>query len=91
MSSSGVKIDDCNGNSVELAAGGVTITSGTQIVLDSKLVLLGGSGGERVLKGSSFLSLYATHVHTSAAAGSPTSPPAPPEASTALSTAVRTK
>jgi uncharacterized protein involved in type VI secretion and phage assembly len=94
LGSSGVKIEDGNQNSVELAAKGVTITSVSQIVLDSPLVFLGGSGGEPVIKGLSFLTTFATHVHTASGPGSPTSPPMPPSAQSAnssLSTAVLTK
>jgi uncharacterized protein involved in type VI secretion and phage assembly len=91
MSASGIKLEDGNQNSVELASAGVTISSGSQIVLDGKLVLLGGSGGEPVIKGQSFLTLFATHVHTAAAPGAPTSPPTPQGEMTTLSTAVMTK
>jgi uncharacterized protein involved in type VI secretion and phage assembly len=94
MSSSGVKIEDGNQNAVELGASGVTISAKGQIVLDGKVVLLGGSGGEPVIKGQSFLDLFVAHVHTAAAPGSPTSPPMPPtpaSAPTTLSTAVQTK
>ncbi len=91
MSSSGIKIEDGNQNAIELASSGVTISSGGKIVLDATAVLLGGSGGEPVLKGSAFLKAFSTHVHTAAAPGSPTSPPTlPPDPST-LSNAVKTR
>src|SRR5262249_57691330 len=51
----------------------------------------GGAGGEPVIKGASFLTLFATHVHTAAGPGSPTTPPVPQGESTTLSTAVLTK
>ena len=91
MSSTGVKIEDANDNAIELAAAGVTISSAGQIVLDAKVVQLGGSGGEPVIKGTSFLALFATHVHTAAAPGSPTTPPTPQGEATTLSNAVLTK
>ena len=62
-----------------------------QIVLDAKIVQLGGAGGEPVIKGASFLTLFATHVHTAAGPGSPTTPPMPQGESTTLSTTVLTK
>jgi uncharacterized protein involved in type VI secretion and phage assembly len=91
MSATGVKIEDGNDNSIEMAPSGVTISSAGQIVLDAATVQLGGAGGEPVIKGSSFLTLFATHVHTAAAPGSPTTPPTPQGESTTLSTTVLTK
>lgn len=91
MSAAGVTIEDSNDNSIEMAASGVTISSAGQIVLDAKTVQLGGAGGEPVIKGSSFLTLFATHVHTAASPGSPTTPPTPQGESTTLSTTVLTK
>jgi hypothetical protein len=44
-----------------------------------------------VIKGASFLTLFATHVHTAAGPGSPTTPPMPQGESTTLSTTVLTK
>ena len=91
MSATGVKIVDGNHNSIELASSGVTISSAGQIVLDAKTVQLGGAGGEPVIKGTGFLALFATHVHTAAGPGSPTTPPNPQGESTTLSTTVLTK
>lgn len=94
LSSSGIKIEDVHRNSIELAPAGVKISAAAQIVLDAPVVMLGGSGGEPLLKGSTFLSLFNTHVHLSSAPGAPTSPPAPPTPAagpTALSTSVLTK
>jgi hypothetical protein len=91
MSATGVKIEDGNDNSIEFAPSGVTISSAAQIVLDAKIVQLGGAGGEPVIKGASFLTLFATHVHTAAGPGSPTTPPLPQGEPTTLSTTVLTK
>jgi uncharacterized protein involved in type VI secretion and phage assembly len=89
MTATGVKIEDGNDNSIEFAPSGVTISSAGQIVLDATTVQLGGAGGEPVIKGTSFLALFATHVHT--AAGSPTTPPTAQGESTTMSTTVLTK
>jgi hypothetical protein len=86
MSASGVKLEDGHRNALELGASGVKISSGSQIVLDSQLVLLGGAGGEPVIKGQSFLTLFATHVHPGLG-----SPPTPQGEVQTLSTAVLTK
>jgi uncharacterized protein involved in type VI secretion and phage assembly len=91
MSATGIKIEDGNHNSIGLAPSGVKISSAGQIVLDAKTVQLGGAGGEPVIKGTSFLTLFATHVHTASGPGSPTSPPTPQGESTTLSTTVLTK
>jgi uncharacterized protein involved in type VI secretion and phage assembly len=91
MTATGVKIEDGNNNSIEFAPSGVTISSAGQIVLDANTVQLGGAGGEPVIKGTSFLTLFATHVHTAAGPGSPTTPPIPQGESTTLSTTVLSK
>lgn len=74
MTSTGTTIEDCNGNKIEMGASGITI-KGQQIVLDGSMVMLAGQGGEGVIKGQSFLTLFATHMHPSAMG--PTGPPVP--------------
>jgi len=91
MSARGIKLQDGNANAVELAASGITISSAGRIVLDANSLQLGGAGGEPVIQGASFLRLFATHVHTAAAPGSPTTPPTPQGELTTLSTKVLTK
>jgi hypothetical protein len=89
-----ITITDQAGNTITLDADqqqiAIADTNG-QIVLDANIVQLGGAGGEPVIKGASFLTLFATHVHTAAGPGSPTTPPMPQGESTTLSTAVLTK
>jgi hypothetical protein len=89
LNSSGTTVEDANGNKIEMAAGGVTV-KGRQIVLEGSQVMLGGQGGEPVIKGQSFLTLFATHVHTCTAPGSPTSPPIPQGEMSTLSMKVTT-
>lgn len=89
MSSSGTTIEDANGNKVEMAAAGISL-KGTKVVVEGQQVMLGGSGGEPVIKGQSFLTLFATHVHTCTAPGSPTSPPIPQGEMSSLSMKVMT-
>jgi uncharacterized protein involved in type VI secretion and phage assembly len=76
MDSSGTQVKDGNGNEITMAAGQVTV-KGQMITIEGSQVALGGSGGEPLIKGMSFLSLFATHMHTCTAPGSPTSPPIP--------------
>jgi uncharacterized protein involved in type VI secretion and phage assembly len=89
MSGSGTTVEDANGNKVEMAASGITV-KGTKIVLDGQQVMLGGAGGEPIIKGQSFLTLFATHIHTCTAPGSPTSPPIPQGEMSSLSLKVMT-
>ncbi len=88
MSSSGVTVADASGNTIEMAGAGITV-KGTKIVVDGQQVLLGGEGGEPVIKGQSFLTLFATHVHTCTAPGSPSSPPIPQGEASSLSFKVK--
>ncbi len=86
MDSSGTKVEDANGHQIEMAASGVTV-KGTQIELDGDMVNLAG-GGEPVIKGQSFISLYMTHTHPSAMG--PTGPPIPQGEMNSLSKKVMT-
>lgn len=89
MSSSGVVVEDANGNKIEMAASGVKV-EGQMITVQGSMVNLGGEGGEPVIKGNSFLTLFATHFHTAPPAGGPTSPPTPQGEMSSLSTKVMT-
>jgi len=87
MTSAGTTVEDANRNKIEMAAGGVTVKS-RKIVLKGTQVMLGGEGGEPVIKGQSFLTLFATHVHP---AGTPsTGPPVPQGEMSTLSLKVTT-
>lgn len=78
MESSGTTISDSNGNQIEMQGGGITVSSSATITIEGSMVNIGGSGGEPLIKGQSFLSLFATHIHTVApVVGGPTSPPIP--------------
>lgn len=74
MSSAGTTVTDSNGNTVEMAAAGITV-KGQQVVVEGQQVKLGGQGGEPVIKGQSFLSLFMTHMHPHPLG--PTGPPVP--------------
>lgn len=88
LAPSGTSIEDSNGHSVTLDVSGAKI-SATQIVLDGSMVMLGGSGGEPVLKGQSFLQFFMTHIHPTGVG--PSGPPIPQGEVSALSTTVLTK
>jgi hypothetical protein len=87
MSSSGTTIEDSNGNKVEMAASGITV-KGQQVVVEGQTVMLAGQGGEPIIKGQSFLTLFATHMHPSAMG--PTGPPVPQGEMSTLSMKVMT-
>lgn len=90
MNSSGTKVEDSNGNIIEMAAAGVTVEA-PKIVIKGSQVHLGDEGGEPVIKGQSFLGMFATHIHTVApVVGGPTSPPIPQGEMSTLSTTVKT-
>lgn len=90
MNGSGTTIEDSNGHSIEMAAAGVTVDA-SKIVIKGGQVHLGDEGGESVIKGDSFLGMYATHTHTVApVVGGTTSPPIPQGESSSLSTTVKT-
>lgn len=74
MTSAGTTVEDANGNKIEMAAAGVTVKA-TKVVLDGQQVMLAGAGGEPVIKGQSFLTLFATHVHPTGVG--PSGPPIP--------------
>lgn len=87
MSSSGTTVEDSNGNKIEMAASGITV-KGQQVVIDGQTVMLGGQGGEPIIKGQSFLSLFMTHMHPTAMG--PSGPPIPQGEMSTLSTKVLT-
>ncbi|MCP4308647.1 MAG: phage tail protein, partial [bacterium] len=85
MSASGTTVTDGNGNTIEMAAAGITV-KGQQVVVEGQQVKLGGQGGEALIKGQSFLSLFMTHMHPHPFG--PTGPPVPQGEMSSLSTKV---
>ncbi|MFT6925780.1 MAG: hypothetical protein ACJAZP_001369 [Psychromonas sp.] len=83
---SGTTVTDRNGNKIVMEGGGVKISSSAAVTIKGSVVNVGGAGGEPLIKGQSFLSLFATHMHTCTAPGSPSSPPIPQGEFSTLST-----
>lgn len=86
MSSTGIICADANGNEIATSGSGLTIKSSAVISIEGSMVAIAGSGGEPLIKGSTFLSMFNTHVHTTTAPGSPTSPPVVPLTPAVLTT-----
>lgn len=94
MSDSGKQIDikTSGGESITLAVSGSTITiKGATVTVDASSILLGGMGAsEPVVLGNMMMLLFNTHVHTTTAPGSPTSPPITPMTPAQLSVVTKT-
>ena len=88
LNSKGSLLKDSHGNKVEMVASGVTV-KGNKVVIAGQQVMLGGDGGEPVLKGQSFLNFFMTHVHPVPGLGS-SLPPVPQGEVAALSMKVKT-
>ena len=86
LSSQGATLEDANGNKIEMTASGVKVTASATITLEGSQVMLGGAGGEPVIKGTSFLTLFATHVHPTGVG--PSGPPIPQGEMSSLSSKV---
>lgn len=90
MNSSGITAKDGNGNKIVTEASGITV-KGSVITIEGSQILLGGQGGEPLVKGMSFMTLFNTHVHTTTGPGAPTSPSLMPMTPAQLSTVSMTK
>jgi len=90
MSSSGITVEDANGNKIEMSASAINVEGSSTINIKGNMVNLGGAGGEPVIKGQSFLTLFSTHIHSTSGYGAPTSPPVPQGEASTLSSKVMT-
>jgi uncharacterized protein involved in type VI secretion and phage assembly len=88
MTTTGTTVQDSNGNTIEMGPGGVKVKASATVTVEGALVTLGGQGGEPVIKGTSFLTLFATHMHPTAMG--PSGPPVPQGEMSSLSTKVMT-
>jgi len=87
LSHSGTVVEDAFGNRIEMGPTGITV-DGTRVVVNGSMVSLAGEGGEPLIKGTSFLSLFATHVHPTSMG--PSGPPIPQGEFSTLSTRTMT-
>lgn len=86
MSASGITFKDPSGNEIKTEAGGITIKAPATVTIEGASVAIGGSGGEPLIKGSTFLAMFNAHTHVCSAPGSPSSPPVPPLTPAVLTT-----
>lgn len=86
MSASGIAFADAFGNEIKSEAGGVTVKAPAIVTIEGAQVALGGSGGEPLVKGVSFLAAFNAHTHLCTAPGAPSGPPVPPLTPAALTT-----
>lgn len=89
MTSSGTTLEDVHGNLIEMGPGNLRL-KGQVVILEGDLVALGGTGGEPVIKGASFLSKFASHVHPVPSLGT-SGPPVPQGEISTLSKKVTTQ
>lgn len=88
LNADGIMVEDSQGNCIELRATGVTIKA-QQVVIQGGQVMLGGQGGEQLVKGASFMSIFNSHVHA-CSPGGPSGPPVPLMTPAVLSAKVTT-
>ncbi|WP_096785432.1 phage baseplate assembly protein V [Rhodobacter sp. CZR27] len=86
LSSTGIACKDANGNEITTSGSGVTIKSSATINIEGSQVTVAGAGGEPLIKGTTFLSMFNTHVHNATSIGAPTSPPIVPLTPSVLTT-----
>ena len=89
MTDSGLVIKDSDGCEIKLSRGKAEIKSDTEITLNAPMVNLGGSGGEPVINGQSFITMYMTHTHPTGMG--PSGPPIYQGELSTLSFAVKSK
>lgn len=84
MSSSGITCTDANGNEIKSSAGGIELKSSAVINIEGSMITIAGAGGEPLIKGTTFLSMYNSHTHVTHVG--PTGPPIPPLTPAVLTT-----
>ncbi len=86
MSSSGIVCKDSSGNEIATTSGGINIKAPATVTIEGAAVAVGGSGGEPLIKGTTFLASFNAHTHNCTAPGAPSGPPLPPLTPAVLTT-----
>ncbi len=84
LSSSGITCTDASGNEIKASSGGVDVKSSAVVNVEGSQVTIAGAGGEPLIKGTTFLSMFNSHTHV--APMGPTGPPVPPLTPSVLTT-----
>jgi uncharacterized protein involved in type VI secretion and phage assembly len=84
MSSSGITCTDASGNEIKSSSGGIDVKSSATVNIEGSMVTVAGSGGEPMIKGTTFLSMFNTHTHATGVG--PSSPPVVPLTPSVLTT-----
>lgn len=84
LSSNGITCKDASGNEITTDAGGVVVKSSAVVSIEGSQVTVAGAGGEPLVKGTTFLSLFNAHTHATGVG--PSSPPIVPLTPTVLTT-----
>lgn len=86
MSSSGITLKDSSGNEIATTSGGINIKAPATVTIEGSSVAVGGSGGEPLIKGTTFLASFNAHTHITPGFGAPSGPPLLPLTPAALTT-----
>jgi uncharacterized protein involved in type VI secretion and phage assembly len=84
MSSSGITCTDAHGNEIKTSASGIDLKSSAVVNIEGAMVTVAGSGGEPLIKGATFLSMFNSHTHATGVG--PSGPPLPPLTPAVLTT-----
>ncbi|MBK0327767.1 phage tail protein [Rhodobacteraceae bacterium F11138] len=84
MSSSGVVCTDASGNEINTSSSGVDVKSSAVVNIEGSQVTVAGAGGEPLIKGTTFLSMFNSHTHATPVG--PSGPPVPPLTPSVLTT-----
>jgi len=84
LSSAGITCTDANGNEIKSAGSGIDVTSAAVVNIEGSQVTVAGAGGEPLIKGTTFLSMFNAHTHVTAVG--PSGPPVPPLTPAVLTT-----
>jgi uncharacterized protein involved in type VI secretion and phage assembly len=84
MSASGIDCTDANGNKITATGAGVEIKASAIVNIEGSMVTVAGSGGEPLIKGTSFMSIFNSHTHPTGVG--PSGPPIAPMTPAQLTT-----
>lgn len=84
LSSSGITCTDASGNEISTTSGGVDVKSSAVVNIEGSQVTVAGAGGEPIVKGTTFLSMFNSHTHPTGVG--PSGPPLVPLTPAVLTT-----